>query len=462
MPTTKQLLSFVLIAASAWPASNAFAQVKPGAVVKVNKTVTKGVDAAVSKALKNSVKMAPSASAATAAKNLSLPNKHSLYPSRALNYVSSEQAPKITLIYPAMPKLDTVLIYGKEQDRYKAVREELQNISVKMPKEQSANISKYLRHEVPPQTMQYMRERYQEVLDLIEKHKNEVSAFFTYSSMSGEGRVPTVQEKAYLSSTMYDVLSAIRRLKEDLPKDPFLAMQDEYWATAYEGFNPLLAGHIRTQTVLPRGDFRQFDHKEFDLLNPDGTDYVLPQADTLILDPDDLEELDSYAYVRMRQQNPPITPENAAIERTELLKHIPAKMHIAVINDDSLPLVNFKGWGDKGYLGEGAQVDTFKDGFEFLQSMKYTKYDLIITDLLVPNGGKAMMKELRLKDDTVPVIAMSKYDRGEAGEKDLFVFGMDGYLWYNNNVNEGAYGYIEVLRALKNYYYYKGLHNWRR
>lgn len=44
---------------------------------------------------------------------------------------------------------------------------------------------------------------------------------------------------------------------------------------------------------------------------------------------------------------------------------------------------------------------------------------------------------------------MSKYDRGEAGEQGLFDVGMDGYLWYNNNVNEGAYGYIEVLRALK-------------
>ena len=113
-------------------------------------------------------------------------------------------------------------------------------------------------------------------------------------------------------------------------------------------------------------------------------------------------------------------------------------------------------------MDEGAVVDTFKDGLQFLKSMKYVKYDLILTDLLVPDGGKKMMKELRAKDGRVPVIAMSKYDRGEAGEQGLFDVGMDGYLWYNNNVNEGAYGYIEVLRALKNYYHYKGLHNWIR
>ena len=451
MLNTKQLFSFVLIAAAAWPAQNAFAQGKPGSVVKAAqraKVLTK-------------VKLPQPTPQITGW----VRGKHSVYPSQALSFVPSIKAPKATALnpkIPVMPNLDSVLIYGKERERYRVVRESLQHLSVQMPQEQSANIAAYLRHSVPDETMRYIQERYQKVLNLINKNQQKVTAFFTYASLPGEGRVPNTQEKNALSSAMYDTLMAIRNLKADLPDDPFLIMQDEYWATAYEGFNPLLAGHIRTQTVMPRGDFRKFDHKEFDLMNPDGTDYVLPQADTLILDPDEMEEMDSYAYVRMRQQNPPITQENAAIERTELLKHIPTGMHIAIINDDALPLVNFKGWAEKGYFGEGATVETFKNGLDFLDSMKYVKYDLVITDLLVPNGGKAMMKDLRLKDDRVPVIAMSKYDRGEAGEKDLFTHGMDGYLWYNNNVNEGAYGYIEVLRALKNYYHYKGLHNWGR
>lgn len=460
MLNTKQLFSFVLIAAAAWPVQNAVAQkIKPGTVAKVDTAITKSVNKTINNTLKSTAKLS------AAAKGVTPSAKHSVYPSQALNYVPSTKAPKATALnpkIPVMPSLDSVLIYGKERERYRVVREELQNISVKTPKEQSANISAYLRHAVPDETMRYMQQRYQKVLTLIDNNKQAVTAFFTYASLPGEGRVPNMQEKNALSTAMYNTLMAIRNLRADLPDDPFLAMQDEYWATAYEGFNPLLAGHIRTQTVMPRGDFRKFDHKEFDLMNPDGSDYVLPQASTMILDPDDLEEMDSYAYVRMRQQNPPITQENAALERTELLKQIPAGLRIAIINDDTLPLVNFKGWAEKGYLGEGATVDTFKNGLDFLDSMKYTQYDLVITDLLVPNGGKAMMKDLRLKDAHVPVIAMSKYDRGEAGEKDLFTHGMDGYLWYNNNVNEGAYGYIEVLRALKNYYYYKGLHNWIR
>ena len=62
-----------------------------------------------------------------------------------------------------------MLIYGTERERYAAVREELQNLSIQMPPEQSANISKYLRHSVPPETMRYTQERYQQVINLINK-----------------------------------------------------------------------------------------------------------------------------------------------------------------------------------------------------------------------------------------------------------------------------------------------------
>ena len=73
-----------------------------------------------------------------------------------------------------------------------------------------------------------------------------------------------------------------------------------------------------------------------------------------------------------------------------------------------------------------------------------------------------MMPELRQMDQDVAVIASSKYDRGEEPADDLFAAGMDGYLWYNTNLNEGAYGYIEYLRAMKNYFHYKKQHGWQR
>ena len=72
------------------------------------------------------------------------------------------------------------------------------------------------------------------------------------------------------------------------------------------------------------------------------------------------------------------------------------------------------------------------------------------------------LQELRKLDTRTPVIASSKFDRGEEDEEKLFELGFDGYLWYNTNLNEGAYGYIEYLRAMKNYFHYKQKYNWQR
>ena len=144
MLNTKQLLSFVLIAASAWPAQNAVAQlVKPGSVVKANSALAKGLDKAANQALKATAKVTIPAVAPKVA--------HSVYPSQALSFIPSNKAPKNTVLNPKIPvtpRLETVLIYGTERERYAAVREELQNLSIQMPKEQSANIANYLRHSV--------------------------------------------------------------------------------------------------------------------------------------------------------------------------------------------------------------------------------------------------------------------------------------------------------------------------
>ena len=84
------------------------------------------------------------------------------------------------------------------------------------------------------------------------------------------------------------------------------------------------------------------------------------------------------------------------------------------------------------------------------------------------------MEELRRLDPNVAVIASSKFEpndgdviKTESGKEvltteDYFHAGLDGYMWYNNNLNNGSYGYIQYLRQMKNYYYYKNLHGWSR
>ncbi len=393
-------------------------------------------------------------------------NRHSPYPSQALSFVPSSKAPKNTVLNINISRYirsPLRAISAKERLQWKALRERLLELSRETPPHNANRIPLYLLHSVPEQTLNYLQTRYNKLLQSIQKARSYIVPKIVYASLPGEGTQISPQETKHITTETSDILYKIKLLRTSLPDDPFLKKQEVYWGTVFEGFNPLLKGLIVKNEQLPRTDLRKLVKKEFNLFNPDGTDYLLPRSETLIRDPDDVEELDSYAYVRMQMRNPPITQEAAAVEREKLLDQIPSGLRIAFINDDTLPRVNFEGWAKKGYLGRGATLKAFKDGGQFLSELeKGVPYDLVITDLLVPEGGLAMMPQLRQMAPHLTVIASSKYDRGEEDEEMLFKAGIDGYLWYNTNLNSGAYGYIEYLRAMKNYYYYKKLYGWRR
>ena len=169
-------------------------------------------------------------------------------------------------------------------------------------------------------------------------------------------------------------------------------------------------------------------------------------------------------YVRGEQNFLTQWAEAMAPERDMLLEKIPENLRIAFINDDTLPRINFQGWQKKGYLGKGATLDTYKTGTEFMQAVRSgARYNLILTDLLVENGGTYMMEELRHYDPMATVIAVSKYDReAEIDAKKYYDMGMDGYLWYTYNLNQGLVGYMEYLRAMANYYSLRSYYHWLR
>ena len=326
------------------------------------------------------------------------------------------------------------------------------------------DLASYLRHPVPSQTFQFIQEQYASVRTQIQEATNLITPYIVYSSLPGEGSRIRPLIIGEINEKVYSLINNLRHLRVAFEDDPFLMRQEEVWTETFAVLNPMLAGLIVSPgKEVNRTDGRKLNTREFNLANPDGTDYLLPRSETLLVDPDEIEEMDSYAAVREKMRNPPIKPEAAEAERIALLNQLPSNMHIALINDDTLPRVNFESWAKKGYLGHNATIETFPDGNGFMDKVRSgVKYDLVITDLLVPNGGTIMMQELRKLDTRTPVIASSKFDRGEEDEEKLFKLGFDGYLWYNTNLNEGAYGYIEYLRAMKNYFYYKQKYNWQR
>ncbi len=346
------------------------------------------------------------------------------------------------------------------------------------------NLRAYLTHDVPPATFQDAVESYAAFVKKTEEAHYEITAKIIYSSLANEAKPFTLDEIRYVNKVITDMRFAVTILRNTFIKDPYLLNQQQYWDKVMTTFNPLLES-LLLKLDIPRPDKRVYDYHEFVLSNPDHSTPYLPDSHSLIEGEED-EDYDDEddpggpvgtrplpKWVRERQHDQEMMAFTK--EADALLPFIPQNLRIAFINDDLNPRLNFEAWGKKGLLGKGARVDVFAEGSAFLNRVKNgTHYDLVITDLLVPRGGIAMMEELRTLDSFVAVIASSKFYPGDGdliktdsgkevvSTEDYFHAGLDGYMWYNNNLNAGAYGYIQVLRSLKNYYYYKNLHGWSR
>lgn len=349
-------------------------------------------------------------------------------------------------------------ISATDRAEWKALRDSFASIE---GLNSNINLANYLKHPVPQKTFDYLVKEYKSLIETVQKFRTDVFPTIVHNSLPGEGRFPAAPEVGYATTIIHDNIIKLRNLVGSLDY-PLLAKYEDFFINAFEAFNPSLTGTLRHYDVIARTDREIAVDKEFFLRNPDGTDYTLPKSYSLA-DPEEVEEMESYAAVRESQLHPVITQEEAAIEREELLKNIPVGLRIAIINDDYLPILNFGKWGKEGYLGTDAIVDTFRDGKEFMENVRNgVHYNLVVTDLLVPHGGKAMMPELRKLDDNSIVIACSKFDREDQDAQKLLDLGFDGYLWYNSNLNDGRFGYIEYLRAMNNYFYYRDLYKWKR
>ena len=369
-----------------------------------------------------------------------------------------------------------------ERKRWRNEWEALRRIWTKAEPSKLEDLPNFLTHQVPPPTLAYLQQEYVKLSTLIENTNHELATKVIYSFLRNEGHPFAYEERTIINKMIAEVRFKISPLVQSINKDPYLLTQQKYWDRMFGAFNPLLKGVLAKPMSIFRQDNREFVLSEFALHNPDGSSPYLPKSDSMIVGESAAEEDDDFdeeqysgtSQALQRQAARRIAERKhnmqmiqlAEQERANLLAHIPAGLRIAVINDDLLPLLNFQGWAKNGYLGQDATVTTFRDGFTFLNEVKSGKrYDIVITDLVLPDGGVAMMEDFRILDSKAIVFASSKFYPGDGDDhsaRDLFNFGMDGYVWNNTNLNEGAFGYLQYLRQLNNYYYYKNKYGWSR
>lgn len=99
----------------------------------------------------------------------------------------------------------------------------------------------------------------------------------------------------------------------------------------------------------------------------------------------------------------------------------------------------------------GWTLEHYDNPEAFLNTPGHLSYDLVLSDVLIKNGGgKYLARMLRQQNFEGSIVAMSGYSEDEKTGMRLMAAGMDGMIY------SGAVLYHQVLRQLfKNFFYYK-------
>ena len=77
-----------------------------------------------------------------------------------------------------------------------------------------------------------------------------------------------------------------------------------------------------------------------------------------------------------------------------------------------------------------------KDGEEALSRLRNESFDLVITDLRMPNlGGMDLLKSIKEENPSLPVVVITAFGKSDT-EKDVLAAKADGYLAKPFKVNE--------------------------
>lgn len=150
----------------------------------------------------------------------------------------------------------------------------------------------------------------------------------------------------------------------------------------------------------------------------------------------------------------------------ELGREIPPGMRIALVNDQPLQHEAVHSWNKKGFFPPGTQIISFLGVPEFEQAYAGgARFDLIITDLVMPNGGGySLIFKLRQQDVSTPVIAWTGFSERDQLAQELYNFGFDGMIPARGSVFSftGPEGYLPFIESLRNYFLLKKLNGWKR
>ena len=140
---------------------------------------------------------------------------------------------------------------------------------------------------------------------------------------------------------------------------------------------------------------------------------------------------------------------------------LPQKLRVALLQDDQTVISGLQKMQEQGKL-TGWQIDYLEPDPEAFLKKDYNTYDLILSDIVMPNGGgRYLARQLRAGGYKGSLLVVSKFDKffGESFFKD----GFDGMLQIADATGSDFQSdYASWLWSrLKNYYQLKAKHGWQ-
>ena len=206
-----------------------------------------------------------------------------------------------------------------------------------------------------------------------------------------------------------------------------------YWQHMQNVYSSLGTGvynvmeHVKLEAIK-REDGHVYVEKEFGLIS-EGEKVEIPQADWK--DP----------RVWFGQQVP---------------ETLPARLRVAVLQDDRDVIASLKKMKASAGL-KGWTFDIYDDPETFLNQVSYNKYDMILTDVLIQNGGgRYLARQLRSRGYEGSILTLSGFEVAHGGE-DFFNDGIDGMigLGWSPNLTE------RIWSRLNNYFILKQKYGWK-
>ncbi len=290
--------------------------------------------------------------------------------------------------------------------------------------------------EINSSEMMDARNQYKAIMEDMRQFKKEMDIWLYYQSKSGEKHPVSAAERAALGKQIIAMKAKLAVLEQYIsPQNESYRAACEYILYVSQQINPMLRGMLKEYSLSP--SVREYDMEEFFLHTPPNAKETGFWEKTLHL--------------------------LKGVSSAKMPKQLPRGLRMAILNDNQSFLNQIPLEQKKSFVPDW-QIETYDNVQDLLSAVRTgKKFDIVLTDLVVPGGGGLdLTPSLREEGFKGVILALSAFKEDNRMGEIMFQMGFDGMLSLPIKFYKKSTWPETVMQKMKNYFYYRNLHNWTR